>query len=156
MLAGMLDNLEYQGQALALRAQRQQVLASNIANADTPGFQARDFDFASALRQALSGGAASPAKAVASSLGGPAAAAPGAVASTGTAAHPGHLPVAASLDGSGPRLAYRLPEQPSMDLNTVDLDRERANFADNAVRYEATLRFIDGGVRTMISAIRGE
>ena len=147
MLTRMFDNLEFQGQALALRAQRQQVLASNIANADTPGFQAKDFDFASALRQALSG---SPS---------PAGDAPVAVRPSGTAAGttpPGHLPLAASLEGSGPRLEYRLPEQPSVDLNTVDLDRERANFADNAVRYEATLRFIDGGVRTMLSAIRGE
>jgi flagellar basal-body rod protein FlgB len=47
-------------------------------------------------------------------------------------------------------------EQPSLDGNSVDLDRERANFADNALRYEASLRFINGSVRTMLSAIRGE
>jgi flagellar basal-body rod protein FlgB len=49
-----------------------------------------------------------------------------------------------------------MPEQAAMDGNTVELDRERANFADNAVRYEATLRFINGNVRTMLSAIRGD
>ena len=134
MLARMVDNLEFQGQALTLRAQRQQVLASNIANADTPGFQARDFDFASVLRQATEAGAG-----------------------LGTAAaltDPRHLP--AGSGAGGPRLEYRMPEQPSLDDNTVDLDSERANFADNSVRYEATLRFIDGSVRTMLSAIRGD
>ena len=134
MLARMVDNLEFQGQALTLRAQRQQVLASNIANADTPGFQARDFDFASVLRQATEAGAAPRADAALT--------------------HSRHLPAGAAA--GGPRLEYRMPEQPSLDGNTVDLDRERANFADNSVRYEATLRFIDGSVRTMLSAIRGE
>ena len=54
------------------------------------------------------------------------------------------------------RLLWRTPEQPSIDGNTVDLDRERASFADNSLRYEATLRFINGSVRNTISAIRGE
>jgi flagellar basal-body rod protein FlgB len=134
MLARMVDNLEFQGQALTLRAQRQQVLASNIANADTPGFQARDFDFASVLRQATGQGAPQRAGAALTD--------------------PRHLPAVAGA--GGPRLEYRLPEQRSLDGNTVDLDSERANFADNSVRYEATLRFIDGSVRTMLSAIRGE
>ena len=53
-------------------------------------------------------------------------------------------------------MRYRVAEQPSLDANTVDLDRERANFADNALRYEAGLRFINGSVRTLLSAIRGE
>jgi flagellar basal-body rod protein FlgB len=53
-------------------------------------------------------------------------------------------------------MRYRVAEQPSLDANTVDLDRERASFADNAVRYEAGLRFINGSVRTLLSAIRGE
>ena len=57
---------------------------------------------------------------------------------------------------SNPKLLYRQPDQPSIDGNTVDLDRERANFADNSVRYEATLRFINGSVRTILSAIRGD
>lgn len=136
MLARLVDNLEFHGQALTLRAQRQQVLASNIANADTPGFQARDFDFASVLRGATGTGQQAMLK--------------GAAAVT----DPRHLSTAAGA--AGPRLDFRLPEQPSLDGNTVDLDRERANFADNSVRYEATLRFIDGSVRTMLSAIRGD
>ena len=55
-----------------------------------------------------------------------------------------------------PTLGFRLPQQASIDGNTVDLDRERANFADNSLRYEATLRFINGSVRNLVSAIRGD
>lgn len=137
MLSRMIVNLDFQGQALALRAQRQQVLASNIANADTPGYQARDMDFAAALRQATG-------------------AAPGAaLRPTAASTDPRHLALQPAVAGQS-ALQYRVPEQRSLDRNTVDLDRERANFADNAVRYEATLRFIDGSVRTMLSAIRGD
>ncbi|MCO5121476.1 MAG: flagellar basal body rod protein FlgB [Burkholderiaceae bacterium] len=131
--------IEFHSQALALRAERQKVLASNIANADTPGFQARDFDFQAALKAAT----------------GPQANRPASVVSTS----PGHLPIAhRGVDGSLTlsTLSWRKPEQPSADGNTVDMDRERANFADNALRYEAALRFINSNVRTMVSAIRGE
>jgi flagellar basal-body rod protein FlgB len=139
MLDRLTSQLDYHGQALMLRSERQRVLAGNIANADTPGFKARDFDFSRAL--SVASGAAG-------------AVAPTAVAKT----RAGHL--AAPSDGSTvvatTRLAWRNPEQPSLDGNTVDLDRERANFADNAARYEATLRFINGNVRTMLSAITGQ
>jgi len=131
--------IEFHSQALALRAERQKVLASNIANADTPGFQARDFDFQAALKAAV----------------GPQSGQPASVVST----RPGHLPIAhRGSDGALTisTLAYRQPEQASADGNTVDMDRERANFADNALRYEAALRFINSNVRTMVSAIRGE
>ncbi len=149
MLDRLTANLQFQGQALALRAERQQVLAANIANADTPAYQARDFDFGRALRQAtgqvttstVPGGAALPRLALAL---------PGATNGTATGAP-------ANARQPGPTdLAWRVPEQPSIDGNTVDLDRERANFADNSLRYEATLRFINGGVRNLLSAIRGE
>ncbi len=120
--------LDRQGRVLELLAQRQQVLAGNIANADTPGYKAQDVDFASALKQAQV---------------------------VQTAAHNAHLPLAGSADGKA-AVVFRAAEQPSIDGNTVDLDRERANFADNAMRYEATLRFINGHVRTMLSAITGQ
>lgn len=109
------------------------MLAGNIANADTPGFQARDFDFAQALRDAAAP-AGRPATAVAA----------------------GHLPLPCNGAPGDPKLAYRLPEQASLDGNTVELDRERANFADNSVRDQVTLRFINGSVRTILSAIKGE
>ena len=140
MLDRFLSSIQFQGQALQLRADRQKVLAGNIANADTPGFKSRDFDFAKVLRQATDvSGAANPGQ------------------MTAVTARAGHLALEANGPaGTDPKLQYRLPEQPSIDGNTVELDRERANFADNSVRYEATLRFINGGVRTMLSAIRGE
>mgnify|MGYP003576702056 FL=1 len=126
------QRLQAQGAALGLRARRQQVLPANTANPDTPGFQARDIDFAAALAQAN--------------------AAQGPVTTVGTAAR--HIRT--GLPAQDAQLLYRQSEQPSLDGNTVDLDRERANFADNAMRYEATLRFINGNVRTMLSAITGQ
>lgn len=138
MLDRLTANLKFHGEALALRAERQQVLASNIANVDTPNYKARDFDFGQALRQATGGSASSHA---------------------GTAP-PLRLPLRAggTLPGTpgGTRLAWRVSGQPSIDGNTVDLDRERASFADNSLRYEATLRFINGNVRNLLSAIRGD
>ncbi len=149
MLDRITGNLQFQGQALQLRAQRQQVLASNIANADTPNYQARDFDFAQALTRAAGtvaqvAGSAGPTNTTM------------ALAAPATSGSAGFLPVGHSRAGAQPTLAWRTPEQPSLDHNTVDLDRERANFADNSLRYEATLRFINGNVRNVLSAIRGD
>ena len=62
---------------------------------------------------------------------------------------------ASTLSGPG-KLGYAVQTQPALDNNSVDLDRERANFVDNAVRYEATLRFINGNAKTMLSAIQGQ
>lgn len=126
--------LDFQSQALQLRAERQRLIASNIANADTPGYQAREMDFAQALREATAG--AAPAGAMART-------APGHIAPTTGPAGVHHLRWAA-------------PSQTSLDGNSVDMDRERASFADNAVKYEAALRFINGSVRTMLDAIKGQ
>jgi flagellar basal-body rod protein FlgB len=134
MLNRLTSTLDFQGTSLALRSERQRLLASNIANADTPGYLARDFDFATALRQATGAQTASAAA--------PAATQPGHIgAPTGTRAEP--------------NLLYATPAQSNLDGNSVDMDRERAAFADNAVKYEATLRFINGHVRTMLDAIKG-
>lgn len=152
MLDRITSTLQFQGEALALRAQRQQVLASNIANADTPNYQARDFDFSQALRSATgvvaTGGPAA--------AGGLALAATSAGHSGGAGAPSSFLPVGTARNPGRVELSWRTPEQPSLDRNTVDLDRERASFADNSMRYEATLRFINGNVRNVLSAIRGE
>ena len=136
MLNRLTDSLNFQTQALVLRAERQRLIASNIANADTPGYQARDMDFAAALRQATSGGAdeLSASAGLATTQGGHLAAAGGARATT--------------------QLLYASPGQTNLDRNTVDMDRERAAFADNSVKYEATLRFINSSVRTMLDAIK--
>ena len=131
MLTARIDS---HGKALELLSQRQKVLAGNIANADTPGFKARDFDFSAALAQARG------------------------EADGATVTSDRHLRSTTLTEASGgtPRLQWRNAEQPALDGNTVDLDRERAAFADNALRYEATLRFINGNVKTMLSAITGQ
>jgi flagellar basal-body rod protein FlgB len=139
MFAQMTNGLDFQSKALVLRAERQRVIASNIANADTPGYAARDVNFKEAMTQALGKGNQ-------------------AAASTGLT-HKLHIPMQAgsgSLGSAGNSLAYTVQTQPSADSNSVDLDRERANFVDNSVRYEATIRFINGHAKTILSAIQGQ
>ena len=135
MLNRLTDTLAFQGQALSLRSERQRLIASNIANADTPGYVARDMNFAQALREAT--GTIKPMPAIANP-------------------QPGNLAAGGFGARSETALLYANPSQTNLDRNTVDMDRERANFADNAVKYEATLRFINGDVRTMLDAIRGQ
>jgi flagellar basal-body rod protein FlgB len=135
MIDRLTQGLDFNANALLLRAERTRVLASNIANADTPRYKARDFDFRSALAQAT---------------GAPL---PGTVVPAQTAA--GHMSVAGGSNAS-PSLQYRAPLQTSLDGNTVDMDMERAAFADNTLRYEASLRFINGQIRTLMSAISGQ
>jgi flagellar basal-body rod protein FlgB len=151
MLDNLTNTLDFQSKALVLRADRQRVIASNIANADTPGYAARDFDFASALRDAgvdgVQGGPGGSPGSGATSL-----------AMTRSASAPsgaGFMPLSGPADGET-NLGYTVQTQPSADGNSVDLDRERAAFADNAVRYEATLRFINSQSKTMLSAIQGQ
>ena len=121
------NGLDFHSQALSLRAERQRIIAGNIANADTPGYQARDFDFAAALRDATG----------ASGIGNG---------------------IAQGVMGTGgkamPVLRYAIPSQTSLDNNSVDMDRERAAFAENAVKYESTLRFITANVRTTMDAMK--
>lgn len=117
------------GEALRLRQERLQVIASNLANADTPHFQARDLDFNAALRAALANGES--------------AADAGGRMATPPAAPDAHL-------------VYRLATQPSLDGNTVDANVENAAFARAAVEYRATLSFVQGRLATLRTAITGE
>ena len=138
MINRLGDSLDFQSQALMLRSERQRLLASNIANADTPGFVARDFKFADAMRAVDEG--RSPGTLTRQSV-----------------SDARHIPLPAARTGSGDStLGYAVQTQPSLDNNSVDMDRERAAFVDNAVRYEATLRFINGNAKTMLSAIQGQ
>ncbi len=156
-----LDNeFRFHQSALALRAERQQVLASNIANADTPNFKARDIDFRKALVQALGG---TPGGGMASSSGsGPqVTSTSSSLAAALLASHPAHLTSAAGSTGtgntaSGAELLYRTPRQDSIDGNTVELDAERAQFADNAVRYEASISAVNGKLKSLLAAISGQ
>ena len=154
MLAKMTDGLDFQSKALVLRAERQRVLASNIANVDTPGYAGRDFDFKQALADATGTSNNLHRTSLTLTPGG----SNGAAASASTDLRPGFIPLATlpSSSVSSGQLAYTVQTQPAMDGNSVDLDRERANFVDNAVRYEATLRFINGQSKTMLSAIQGQ
>ncbi|MCO5099811.1 MAG: flagellar basal body rod protein FlgB [Burkholderiaceae bacterium] len=158
MLDRITSTLQFDGEALALRAQRQQVLASNIANADTPNYQARDFDFGQALARASAHVGVVPAGAgtVLSSSGAVHSVTPASSDAGDAQSRKGFLPIAGTGASAQPAMLWRTPQQPSIDRNTVDLDRERANFADNSLRYEATLRFVNGKVRNMLSAIRGD
>ncbi len=141
MFSQLTAGLDFQATALSLRSERQRVIASNIANSDTPGYAARDINFKEAMAAATGHGSAS-------------------IPLSGNAErHGGHIPIpgnAGSSDTTAARLGYTVQTQPAMDNNSVDLDRERANFVDNAVRYEATLRFINGYSRTILSAIQGQ
>ena len=140
MLANLTAGLDFHSKALVLRAQRQGVIASNIANADTPGFAARDINFKESMSAANSSSLA---------LDG----------LRGSSTNPAHIATTGSSLGgtdSDRGLVYAAQSQPSMDGNSVDLDRERANFADNSVRYETTLRFINGYSKTILSAIQGQ
>jgi flagellar basal-body rod protein FlgB len=133
MLRQIQQALRFQSEALQLRAQRQQVLSANIANADTPGYKAVDFDFARALRESLGSTTR--------------------VAQRTSAA--GHM-VARAASAATPAPIDSDAVQPAQDGNTVDMDKERARIADNAVRYEATLKFLNGQIRTLLSAIQGQ
>jgi flagellar basal-body rod protein FlgB len=148
MLTNLTNALDFQSKALVLRAERQQVIASNIANADTPGYAGRDIDFKKAMQQAMGQ----------SSLTLPMRSSSGTTGQEGMT-NARHIPLA-GLEGSNlgkdHALDYTVQTQPAMDGNSVDLDRERANFVDNSVRYEATLRFINGSSRTILSAIQGQ
>lgn len=137
-MIGKLDEaLQFHQATLRLRSERQQVLASNIANADTPNYKARDIDFNSALKQAMSP-AATPA------------------ASTLTKTSSRHLDGNAGTTASGVPLLYSTAAQGSVDGNTVDMDAERAKFADNALRYEAGVTFAGGALKKLLAAVQGQ
>ena len=144
MFAQLTTGMNLHASALVVRAERQRVIASNIANADTPGYSARDVNFKDAMAAAGGQNRLAPSQPM---------------AGTPATRHPAHLPVGRPGDGSigeTGSLAYTAQTQPAMDNNSVDLDRERANFVDNAVRYETTLRFINGHSKTILSAIQGQ
>ena len=107
------------GKALALRSQRLNLLASNIANAATPGYKARDIDFDAALKAATQKGGS-------------------------------------TMNAMEDAMGYRVPLQPSMDGNTVELSTEQTLFAENAVKYRTTLSFLEGRINTITRSLKGE
>ena len=117
-------------QAMSIRSQRSEVLATNIANAETPNYQARDLDFKDILQS------------VADDM------------PVMKATQPGHIQ-AGDADLMGHDLMYRVPEQLSIDGNTVELQTERAEFNRNAMQYQASVRFLTGKVSGLLTAIKG-
>lgn len=120
--------------ALKLQSRRTEVIAANLANADTPNFKARDVDFRAALADANAPGAA--------------------MKLAGSNAR--HLGTAGAAPTGDEALKYRTPLAPSLDGNTVDTHLEQAAFAENAVRYQATLTFLNAKFRSLMTAITGQ
>ena len=139
MLGKLDDYMRFNEAALSLRSQRQTVLASNIANADTPNYKARDVDFGGALKAAMD--KASPSA--------------GATLKTTATKHYPNPPQNGTTMADGTPLLYRGVVQGAVDGNTVDMDVERNQFADNALRYEAGITIINAQIKEMMAAIQG-
>ena len=119
-------------QAVSLRSQRAGLLAANLANADTPNYKAKDLDFKAELKKIQSNNK-----------------------STGIrTTHPNNI---GGIDSSlNTDLIYRKPSQPSLDGNTVETHIEHAAFMDNALKYQASIRFLSGNIQGMMTALKGE
>lgn len=135
--------LGVQPDALKVYSQRAEVLAANLANADTPGYQAKDIDFRAALAAADPQG-------------------PQAGATQGTLEMATSSPLDVTAQG-GPGglsttqfLKYRIPLAPSLDGNTVNSQVEEAKFAQNSVRFQAALSFMEDRFRELSTAITGQ
>ena len=117
--------------ALIYQSKRAEVLASNMANADTPGYKARDFNFKDVLSQLDGGNAGSL-----------------------NVTHSKHIGI--SITPATVELAYRIPTSASLDGNTVDSQAEQARYAQNALDYQASVRFVNGKISSYLSALKGE
>ena len=129
------DSLAFNENVMKLRTFRQQVLANNLANSDTPGFKARDIQFGDVLKAQMDGKSSSNAMSMATT-------------------HKAHIP--GTIKHDDPRLLYRIPNQPSMDGNTVDADVELSEFTKNSVMTEASISMLGGTIRSRMSAITGQ
>ncbi len=125
-------------QALKIHSRRAEVLAGNLANADTPGYKARDIDFKAALQQV---------KSATGSL-------------TLHTTNPNHINSAGTspgrIDDVLGEMKYRTPSQPSLDGNTVDSLKEKSEFMENALLYQTNLQFLGGKIKHLKSALKGE
>ena len=128
-MQGIKQNLKMLGAALSLRAKRNEILASNIANAATPHYKARDIDFDTEIKKYQNSG---PIKVTDDQ----------------------HIPV--MRPASPGQVQYRKNINPSLDGNTVELAVEQLQFAENSMKYQSTLSFLNGKINTLMSAIKGE
>lgn len=129
MSIGFEQALSVHAQALEVRSRRAEILAANLANADTPNYQARDIDFKATLASLQGRG--------------------GSLKAT----HAAHLQARGDASDA---LLYRTPTQMAIDGNTVEEEQEKAAFSDNALRYQASLRLLGNRVQSLLTAIRGE
>jgi len=129
------DPLTFGEQALKLRTYRQQILGNNLANSDTPGFKARDINFADVLKNEMAGVSRNSGLSLA-------------------VTNPGHLKGKPSYEN--PNLLYRIPNQPAMDGNTVDGDIELSELTKNSVFTETALTILGGTIKSRMSAITGQ
>ena len=116
-------------QALKARTQRAELIANNLANADTPHYKARDIDFKQMLQQEQQ-----------MSL---------------RTTRSGHISIGGDSNGSANEL-YRVPTQASLDGNTVETEQEMARFAKNNMDFQASFTFMNSKIRGLMNAIRGE
>jgi flagellar basal-body rod protein FlgB len=121
--------------ALKLRADRAEILAGNLANADTPGYQARDFNFGEALKNQM--GQSLPGEAL-------------------KLTQSGHQDVGAGMAGGAMNVQFRTPTQPSIDGNTVEEQVENAEFMQNSIEYQTSFTLLNSRFRSLMSAIKGE
>ncbi|RFA28564.1 flagellar basal-body rod protein FlgB [Alkalilimnicola ehrlichii] len=119
--------------ALNLRSERAKVLAENLANADTPHFKARDFDFQAAMQQATAGQKMAPLQTT----------------------NERHLQPA-NFSAGRAEMLYRVPYGPALDGNTVEMHAEQSKFAENSVHYQASLTFLGDRIQGLVGALRGE
>ncbi len=126
----ILGNHEY---ALNIQAERTRLLGANLANADTPGYKARDIDFRAALQAAQAGGGKGRPLRMTNTM---------------------HIEPEGYLDGA--EILYRMPTQVSLDGNTVESQVEMAKFSENSIRYLTSLRIIKGRLNKLVTAFRGE
>lgn len=135
MVNPISEGFAFHKQSLALRQQRQEIIASNIANADTPGYKARDLEFNKALTNAMGGGNRLPNTKL-------------------TLTSDRHIPASSNGSGDMGSMLYRKPIQPSLDGNTVDMDVERVAFADNTMRYQAELTVVSQRIKSLVSVLQ--
>jgi len=138
MQFGLDKYLGISQQALQVHSRRAEIIAGNLANADTPGYKAQDLDFKAALQQAKGQHQDSILRTT----------------------HPGHLGTGGNPAGSANDLLgemkYRNPSQPSIDGNTVDPLQEKSAFMENAILYQTNLQFLGDKIKSILSAIKAE
>lgn len=135
MMDRISEHFDFYQKALGLRQQRQEILASNIANTDTPSYKARDIDFTAALREAMDEQRMH-------------------LSDTQlTLTSPRHIP-AKALSTSPVDVLYRQPTQPSLDGNTVDMNAERIQFAGNTMHYQMDLSVLSQRIKTLMMAMQ--